>query len=301
MANFHQTLAVLLFAVIRLARSDHYLVVFANVPGSHMMILAAAAEAMLERNHSVTILTPATKVADDIKGQLSRRGNHGNNYIMETHNISWPDNPDDHKKYMQLVLYGSKYEIFKFVTTTFPPMLKSNCEDVLQDTVLLSRLQAQHYDMVLVHGAFACSVLIAQQLDVKYATIFSTILPSSFNRLLGNSVNPAYNPELFTGYSDRMTFPERVTNTLISGVFWMLSDLTMRNLDEIKVAYRIKPDISTFRSLGDAEVFFVNSDFVLDFARPYQPNVVSVGGLTANPPSRLPQVGKYQGRLVLFM
>ncbi|XP_072020161.1 UDP-glucuronosyltransferase 2A3-like isoform X2 [Amphiura filiformis] len=109
------------------------------------------------------------------------------------------------------------------------------------------------------------------------------IPPSGGIRMYCNPVNPAYSPELFTGYLHQMTFTQRLKNTIYSIFQRQLSKITYRYLDELKQKYNINPEISTFETLSQAEIWFIYGNFVLDFPRPYQPNVISVGGITANP------------------
>ena len=87
-----------------------------------------------------------------------------------------------------------------------------------------------------------------------------------------------------------MTFLQRVQNTLFSGVLWMMAEIPFKSFDDMKQRYNIKPEISTFESAAQAELLFICSHFTLDFPRAYQPNIISVGGLSAMTPKPLPQV-----------
>ncbi|XP_072029984.1 UDP-glucuronosyltransferase 2A3-like [Amphiura filiformis] len=135
----------------------------------------------------------------------------------------------------------------------------------------------------------ACPVLLAQHLDVPFVSVIPYIPPSMLLRLNANPVNPAVNPEMPTGFSDRMTFLQRVKNTIFSGIQWMMVDTPFKGFDELKHKYNIKPEMSTLECVTHAEIVFVFSHFTLDFPRAYQPNVVSVGGLSATTPKQLPK------------
>ena len=60
--------------------------------------------------------------------------------------------------------------------------------------------------------------------------------------------------------------------------------------DKTKINYKIKPEMSTFETLSEAELFLINTHFALDFPRPLPPNVIPVGGLTTKPAQPLSEV-----------
>ncbi len=266
--------------------ADKYLLVFGiETQGSHMISMTTAAKAMIEHQHNVTLVLPSGRDAS-IRKVLSNL-----TYVSEYYEASIPAQKEreDMLEWSKLILNGTYLDIIKFGSGASKKM-QTYCEDVLRDVSLLQRLEERQFDLVFVHNVFACPVLIAQHLGLRFVTFFPGIPPSGTMRGYSNPVNPAYSPELFTGYSDRMSFLQRVQNTLYSAFHWQLTKLSYRHLDELKIKYDIKPKLSTLDTLSQAEILFITSDFVLDFPRPYQPNVVSVGGLTANPAQALPKV-----------
>ena len=72
-------------------------------------------------------------------------------------------------------------------------------------------------------------------------------------------------------------------HSLIVGIFY-------QGFDELKQKYNVKPEVATLESVTHAEVLFVFSHISLDFPQPYQPNIVSVGGISARSPELLPKV-----------
>ena len=178
----------------------------------------------------------------------------------------------------------------KLASTAIPMLFYQQCEDLFSDQLLIDRLKGQKFDLVLAHTMLSCSVLLAQHLDVQFVSIITAIPPTMLLRIFGNPVNPAYTPELMTGFSYHMTFLQKVQNMIFSGIQWVMSGAIYDRYDDIKQKYNIKPEMSTFMSIPQAELFFICSHFALDFPRAYQPNVISVGGLSASPVRPLTQV-----------
>ena len=98
---------------------------------------------------------------------------------------------------------------------------------------------------------------------------------------------------MITGLDTKMDFMDRVKNTLTVSINTVMNRRMLVRYDDLKIKYNIKPEVSTYKTLGEAELWFINTDFALDFPRPVLPHVVPVGGLTTKPSKQLPQV-KYR-------
>ena len=286
MAPVITLMIMILISLFPIARSDKYLVMFPPETGSQAVVIASAATAMLERNHSVTLL-----VAEDFEENVRKRM-HSDKYIMETYKSSVTVKRFSalQTKVTGLALQGKNFEYLQVVSKELSVLLNQQCEDLFSDQQLIERLEGQKFDLVFLHTGVACAVLLSQHLDVPFVSILTAIPPTMLLRIFGNPVNPAYTPEFVTGFSNRMTFLQRVKNTIFSGIQWMMTGVIYHFYDDLKLKYNIKPEMSTFESVPQAELFFICSHFTLDFPRSYQPNVISVGGLSAVPPRPLPKV-----------
>ena len=284
------TTLLLILNLVSVALADKYLVVFGPEATSQMITLARCAQAMLERDHEVTLLA-----AEAFEETIRTFMPDNKPYALETFPSSV--NLDVFRNFSSTMsgfaMKGSYFQMAMYGSKRFPEVLTTVGDDLLKDTSLIKRLEDHGFDLVLVHAMFAYPMLVAQRLNVKCVAITPAIPPSMHIRLFGSPVNPAYSPELMTAFTNRMTFLQRVKNTLFSGMQWMLADMANKGLDELKKKYNIRPELSTLHSLSEAELWFIVSDFTLDFPRPYQPNTVSVGGITAKPANPLPQVGIY--------
>ena len=84
----------------------------------------------------------------------------------------------------------------------------------------------------------------------------------------------SYVPQLLTGFTDKMTFMERVMNL---GAY--LGGLVMTNLafarpmNALKVKYNIKPERDFKEALRDAELILITADFELEYPQPLLPGM----------------------------
>ncbi|PSN46987.1 hypothetical protein C0J52_17341 [Blattella germanica] len=117
----------------------------------------------------------------------------------------------------------------------------------------------------------------------------STLLPWANDRM-GNPDNPSYIPNYFLSFTDRMTFPERMLNTIFSiGLKW--GSYYFSELPTERLARRyLGEDLPPLNEIAkNTSLIFVNSHFSLSTPRPLVPGVVEVGGLHIRTPGKLPQ------------
>ena len=260
--------------------TDNYLVYVPPEPGSHTVVVTSAAAAMVDRNHNVTLLA-ADIFIDQVKGHMPNK-----TYTLEIYSTPASITQEYFQEHIQTLtkyaLHGNHLKVLSLIGQggmSFQPI----CESTFRDQKLMQRLKDSNFDLVFAHSIFTCSIVIAQYLDVRYVTVFMAIPPSAFIRQHGSPVNPAYNPEMLTGFSDRMSFLQRVINTGFSFGFWLLGDIPVHNSQgsTVKTKYNIKPELSMVDSLARTEIWFIGGHFVLDFPRALQPNVIQMGGISA--------------------
>ncbi|XP_063221123.1 UDP-glycosyltransferase UGT5-like isoform X1 [Bacillus rossius redtenbacheri] len=112
------------------------------------------------------------------------------------------------------------------------------------------------------------------------------------NDFIGNPGCYAYIPNIFSGYSDHMTFTERVHNTLhnlFSELYYHLifipkQDYLMRKYLQEIVDLPHLSEINTKTSL-----VLANALPGINYLQPVLPNYIQVGGIHISPPKQLPQ------------
>ena len=149
-------------------------------------------------------------------------------------------------------------------------------------------LKNENFDLVLLDSMDLCSLLIVEKLGKR----FVSFLPFQFSYMdFGLPSAPlSYAPVYGSGLTDQMDFWGRVKNFLMFLDFSMKQREILSQYDSTIQEHFVEgsqPVLSDL--LLKAELWFVNSDFALDFARPLFPNTVYVGGLLDKPVQPIPQ------------
>ena len=108
---------------------------------------------------------------------------------------------------------------------------------------------------------------------------------------VGNPGFYSYVPNTFDAFTDRMTFWQRVHNTL-SELYIKLGRkyYTLPKHNAMLRRY-IGEDVTSIEELErNISLVLVNSHFSFHYPRPIMPNYVPVGGLHIKPPKKLPSV-----------
>uniref|UniRef100_A0A8D2GLF7 Uncharacterized protein n=1 Tax=Theropithecus gelada TaxID=9565 RepID=A0A8D2GLF7_THEGE len=164
------------------------------------------------------------------------------------------------------------------------------CSYLLSRKDIMDSLKNENFDLVFVEAFDFCSFLIAE----KLVKPFVAILPTRFGSLEFGLPSPlSYVPVFHSLLTDHMDFWGRVKNFLMFFSFsrgqWDLLS-TFNNTIKEHFPEGSRPVLSHL--VLKAELWFINSDFAFDFARPLLPNTVYVGGLMEKPIKPVPQVSK---------
>ncbi|XP_077978866.1 UDP-glucuronosyltransferase 2C1-like [Glandiceps talaboti] len=191
---------------------------------------------------------------------------------------------DKFKKYLN---GSASWMDWLHVWTTYIP----ECDHLLGDRVLLSKLKKSNFDLVVANGnaVVMCPVLLAHRLSLPFVLVSSNrIDPTLDGDMYNIPSNPAYVPATGSGLTSQMSFLQRLEN-VGQYVFWyILYNLYMlphyRNL---QYKYNIRPDLTLHEIMEAAELFIFNTDFAFDYPRPLMPNVILIGGMMAGPAAPL--------------
>lgn len=157
----------------------------------------------------------------------------------------------------------------------------------------MNSLKNENFDLVIVEMFDYCPFLVAEKLGKP----FVAVLPSALGTVDFGLPSPlSYVPVFYSLLTDQMDFWGRVKNFLMFFEFFKKQwEIQSAYDDTIKEHF---PDDSRpvlSHLLTKAELWFVNSDFAFDFARPLLPNTVCIGGLMSKPVKPVPQVSKCCG------
>nr|XP_020479720.1 UDP-glucuronosyltransferase 1-1-like [Monopterus albus] len=181
--------------------------------GSHWVGLKAIAQEVGRRGHRVTVVMP----------EVSMRMAPGKHYDTVTYPVPYD------KAYIDSVMSMYK-EVMKTSGRSFMERIKAQfshiqtimalihttAESLLFNASLISHLAQQGFDAILTDPVVPSGSLIARKLGIPTVNLLRGIPCSLDMRSAGCPSPPSYVPRFFTGYTDQMSFKERVVNTLVS-------------------------------------------------------------------------------------
>ncbi|XP_052515230.1 UDP-glucuronosyltransferase 3A1-like [Budorcas taxicolor] len=252
-----------------------------SLGGSHILLMQRVSQILQDHGHNVTMLSNRGRsLASDLE--------------KEEHSfqvISWHSSGDlenEVRKRLDLFVteaLHNRKESEHFVNLM--EILGTRCSYLLRRRDIMDSLKNENFDLIFVDTFDFCSFLIAE----KLGKLFVSILPTVVSRLDFGLPSPlSYVPVFQSFLTDHMDFWGRVKNFLMSLVFsveqWQIHS-TFDNTIKEHFQEGSRPVLSHL--LKKAELWFVNSDFAFEFARPLFPNTVNVGGLMVKPIKPVPQ------------
>lgn len=99
----------------------------------------------------------------------------------------------------------------------------------------------------------------------------------------------SYIPNPFLSFTDRMTFTERLTNTIINRCEdFMYNFLHLPNQKRLYNKYFPNAKKSFYEMYKSSAIIFLNNHVSSSAARPYLPNMIEIGGIHVEPAKPLP-------------
>ena len=153
-------------------------------------------------------------------------------------------------------------------------VLANLCDSALSNTDIRKELRG--FDLIL-YDTDVCAALVGELLGIPRVEIVTNApnMPFGFPHMIPMPVS--YVPQLFTGFTDKMTFLERLLNLgayLGSQLFMLL--VFARPMNALKVKHNIKPERSFQEAVGDAEMVIITADFALEYPQPLLPGMKSI-------------------------
>lgn len=187
---------------------------------------------------------------------------------------------------------GYRYEKYRTIVA-LARMGYETCTDALAVPSVQHLIRSNRTFDLLISEYFDtdCFLGFADIFKIPVIGISSCTMLSIFNERLGNPNNPAYIPNNLLLFSDRMSFFERVENT----VFGLLQQLVWQVLVD-KPSNSIVKEVfgeqtpSLEEMAYKTSIILVNSHFSLMSPRPQVPGVIDVGGMHIGKLKKLPRV-----------
>ncbi|KAL0192142.1 hypothetical protein M9458_010438, partial [Cirrhinus mrigala] len=189
------------------------------LPGeySHWHNMRVIIDALVDRNHSVTVLVSSSSpTVPHTRKERFDFNVYKVNMEKEEAIAVWND-----FTHLWMNDTADKYErVFNIwrVVTNFMVLTADICKGMFHNEDLLRTLHGSHYDVLLSDPMMPCSDLMAQKLNIPHVLSLRTAFAYTFERLCGQMPAPAsYVPAAAVQdhLTDRMSFAERVKNMLL--------------------------------------------------------------------------------------
>ncbi|CAC5399671.1 UGT [Mytilus coruscus] len=158
-----------------------------------------------------------------------------------------------------------------------------HCHSFLTDDELFGILEAAKFDYAIVdYAPFVCYEILAYKLSLPF--IFSSAHYDP--NLHRTPFNPAYMPAFLSGFTDKMTFRERMINTVLYTL--QLIKPTMPSFGNLVAKYvPEKPFMSNSELENSFLLHIIDGDILMDYPIPIASNAILCGGLAAGPAKSL--------------
>ncbi|PIK37197.1 putative UDP-glucuronosyltransferase 2A1-like [Apostichopus japonicus] len=259
-----------------LSDSSKILMIPYSGEGSHYLSMALVGESLVSNGHNVTFLV------SDI---FDLRASHPHYYNMFTfqvfpHHLGRDGFFERKKSQDDRLLSG---DAVYHAIVAFEDIIKNfsmDCEDSIRDVALRDRLVDAEFDFAVVDPTTPCGVIIAQMLYLPYGLFLPIAAVPNLSRFLSVPATPSYVSSWQSGYSDRMSLPERAVNALmdISWTFFFNVALFSYH-DALRPKYDVRNDVNTRLGMADSYFSLSFADLTLEYPKPFTPNVIGSAGL----------------------
>lgn len=175
-------------------------------------------------------------------------------------------------------------------------MLANLAVEICEKTLSFPRIQElikseEKFDLIIVELFNTdCMLGFVHKFRVPFIAIGTSVMMPWGNARFGNPDNPSYIPHHFLAHADRMSFSERIVNTVyqmsVQWAYHFLMDMPTQRIARRYFGDSLPPlaDIARNTSL-----LLLNSHFSMNQPRPLVTQIVEVGGLHLSPPKPLPE------------
>ncbi|XP_027000488.2 UDP-glucuronosyltransferase 2C1-like isoform X1 [Tachysurus fulvidraco] len=281
-------LVILLLSLSEMAHSGNVLV----LPGeySHWHNMRVIVEELMDRNHSVTVLTHSA----------SPTLNHGQkerfNFVSFKVDMEQQEADAVSQKLINLLMDQNinglqKLALFWEVISGMSRFTETVCDNMFKKDLVTS-LKELRFDVLLYDPMMPCADLLADVLDLPLVMSFRISFAYTLERLCGQMpAPPSYVPAAAAqGHlTDHMDFTERLENMILYIIHTAMIKLhSMLSFDKHLSKIKGKPT-TLCDTMSKADIWLIRTYWDFEYPRPFLPNFKFVGGLHCKPAKPLPK------------
>ncbi|XP_049744989.1 UDP-glucuronosyltransferase 1A10-like [Elephas maximus indicus] len=252
--------------------------------GSHWFTMRAVVEKLIHRGHELVLVMP------EVSWQLEKSLNltvksYSTSYTLEDLNREFMVFASRHWETSDLDLFS----LLTGPTSTFLEYFFSHCRSLFNDTKLVEYIRESSFDAVFTDPFDLCGLIIA-----KYFSLPSVVFTRGpFCHYLEEGTqcpSPiSYVPRGLLGFSDTMTFRERVWNQVFHLQERLFCGILVKS--GLEIASKIlQIPVMAYELYSHPSIWLLRTDFVLEYPKPVMPNMIFIGGINCNQGKPLPEV-----------
>lgn len=171
-------------------------------------------------------------------------------------------------------------------------------ESTLKKPSVLKLIHSEglHFDIVLFENFFhECFVTIGHKFNAPVVQLIPSTPNAGVAQWHSNPYDGSYIPDINSGFSDNMSFMERLTNTAISflhttlsSIYYLPKQKELMNTYFNYTGWETRPSMENM--LKNISLTLVNTHFSIGIPRPLVPSYIDVAGMHLKPASTLPEV-----------
>ncbi|XP_055606979.1 UDP-glycosyltransferase UGT5-like [Uranotaenia lowii] len=263
--------AIFVFLLIQLSicLGGKILAVFPSTSKTNYIFGQVLFEQLASRGHQITVVSPyeVQYESENVK-QIKLTG-------MFAHLEDYGMNTNIFTKWDRSSFYGNSHLIYGTAAMADFTLGHEKVQELLKNTT-------ETFDLLLLDQVLSDSLLgLAVHYQIPAIVYSSTAVNKFTNEMVANPHNPAYNPISSLGYSDRMTFEQRMWNTFVS-----LSEqfnYKYLYLPSQEAVYRrhfgCRNPPPLLDIIHNVSLVLVNSNPMITYPRPMVPSMIEIGGL----------------------
>lgn len=268
-----------LTTLVNVGISYKILGLFPHTAKSHFEIFRPLVEALAEKGHDVTVVSPFPRKQP----------------LKNFRDISLEGHIDTLVNVVDLDLFKGR-RIEKYANMVFlAKMAYAVCEQGLSSKPVQKLIKSEDtYDLIIIEQFNTdCFMGFAHKFKVPVISMSSCTTMQWLNDRFANPNNPAYVPSNMMDFSDEMTFIERVENTFVYALHSLFYKFVI-DWPSNRIAKKYFGDhLPPLSDLAyNTSLMLVNAHFSLTLPRPQVPQVVDVSGIHVGKVRSLPSVSK---------
>ena len=246
---------------------------------SHQSLFATIAEELTRRNHDVYVFFGHDFTVLDRLERLPVKW------------LKFHSDLDVGTKYQEAEMEFIRFAVesntsVRSFTAKIGELVLNGCRAIVSDENLLLKMERLDFDLVLVDNTimFKCAFLVIHRLGVPHVSLMDYPEPW----LLRLPWLPSFAPFKVLPYTEKMTFWERFLNTFTQ-IAWIWFPPVSDVPADILERYQQYGEFGSVEDLrAQSLLYFLTSDYHLDYALPAMPFIIHIPGLTIVPSKRLP-------------